>query len=554
MDPDRGLGRSRPFGKPLPQPLDQPPGPGVDGAGAAGPGPRAGRRGARSRTSASRRPPGVFRWGSRPMKPSRCQPNAGTVDACNRASARPRRSSVAAPRGPGGIHESTSRSSRATSDVGDGDAVDLAEPPQALGLDAELPRCEAGGRLGEDRAPVAQVDPAGLADATRLRPGVTPTASLPRAAATAAASPDAGAAAHAAPEGPQVVDQAVAGPLEQVVHVDEAVGRRRSTGSGTSPRSASGPKAVMRWTLARAAPSGAARSSARSTVASATSSRSKRSQSSGRTLRARCAAQVEAPPVGLGDGAAVGAVAGVLGAGAGAVDLDAPRRARPARRPGASPPRRWATGRCSPSTRTARGRARRAGRGRRRGARRTSDGAYRPARAWPRSGCGRAAPALYAAQRPRTRPGPLQEARLTGDHVGAGRHALGQVRGGRDPPRRRRDPSPTWRPGRSPIPTWPTASPPTAPVAPTRGRPWRRAPTSRPPSQARDGPVLVDSLGTWVAAHDDLGARRRRPGRRPPGPGRTGDGSDGARVRGGGPRASTRRPRWAAASPTRSAR
>ena len=68
------------------------------------------------------------------------------------------------------------------------------------------------------------------------------------------------------------------------------------------------------------------------------------------------------------------------------------------------------------------------------------------------------------------------------------------------------------------------------------------------------GPVLVDSLGTWVAAHDDLAPDVAAARRRPPRPGRTGRGRHRPRVRGGGPRASTRRPRWAAASPTPSVR
>ena len=68
-----------------------------------------------------------------------------------------------------------------------------------------------------------------------------------------------------------------------------------------------------------------------------------------------------------------------------------------------------------------------------------------------------------------------------------------------------------------------------------------------------DGPVLVDSLGTWVAAHDDLApdvdalSPPSAPG--PHGPQGRPSSSPRRWVS-----ASTRRPRWAAASPTPSGR
>ena len=84
----------------------------------------------------------------------------------------------------------------------------------------------------------------------------------------------------------------------------------------------------MRCTLPRAAPSGADRSSARSTVPSATSSRSNCRQSSGATFRARWRRRSRPRRSASATARRSGAVTGVLGAGAGAVDLD------PAREPG----------------------------------------------------------------------------------------------------------------------------------------------------------------------------------------------------------------------------
>ena len=272
-------------------------------------------------------------------------------------------------------------------DLGHRHPVDLAEPAQPLGLDAEQTVGEAGRRLGEQRAPVGEVDVAGHADrspADRRDPD-------DRQAQHVGDGPGQrgrGTARHATPGARRwSINPSQARPAGRTRRRSRRA--RRSTGRAPRRRSASGPKAVMRCTLARAGSSGADRSRARSTVASATSSRSKRSQSSGRTCRARCGRRsrprrsASATARRSGRSPACSALVPAL-----SISMCP---ARPAALDGAAhdAPRRWATGRCSPSTRTARGSARRAG-GEGRQTRPTSVPAARGRRTGVRAGPARA--------------------------------------------------------------------------------------------------------------------------------------------------------------------